>query len=200
MPEAQALPSTQVADELRRVIAARRRRVRSLKLIALAGLAALPALATILWKPPVLLVWNASASAPIGLYQVRPGAPVRRGDMVVAWTPDPARSLAARRHYLPANIPLVKRVVAAEGDQACVSGGAIRINGRAAAERLTHDPSGRPMPWWNGCRRLERGEYFLLMAGARSFDGRYFGPSRRSEIVGRARLLWAKPAKGSNDG
>ena len=47
----------------------------------------------------MVLVWNASASAPVGFYRVQAGGPIDRGDMVVAWTPEPARSLAARRRY-----------------------------------------------------------------------------------------------------
>lgn len=200
MPDGTSLPAAQVGDELRRVIAERRGRRRRLRIMVMIGCAALPATASLLWSPPTLLVWNASASAPVGLYRVKPGASVRRGDMVVAWTPKQARSLAALRHYLPANVPLVKRVAAAEGDRVCASGSTIAVNGRRAEVRLRSDAQGRPMPWWSGCRRLSAGEYFLLVDSPRSFDGRYFGFTRESELLGRAVLLWAKPAKGSNDG
>jgi type IV secretory pathway protease TraF len=33
-----------------------------------------------------------------------------------------------------------------------------------------------------------------------AFDGRYFGVTRRDELLGKARLLWAKAAKGSTRG
>ena len=56
------------------------------------------------------------------------------------------------------------------------------------------------MPWWSGCRTLEASERFLLMDSALSFDGRYFGVTRSGDVLGRAELLWAKPAKGSDDG
>lgn len=189
-----------VGEELRRIIAGRRRRRRQLAIAALIGCIAAPLAASMLWKPPVLLVWNASASAPIGLYRLRADSAVGRGDMVVAWTPEPARALAARRHYLPANVPLVKRVAAVAGDQICSAGSALLINGRPAATRQRSDAAGRPMPWWSGCRRLRNHEYFLLMDHASSFDGRYFGGTRGSDVIGRAELMWAKPAKGSNDG
>ena len=200
MPDSHSPPVVHWGEELRRIIAARRRRRSRLAIAALIGCAAVPLAASALWKPPTLLVWNASASAPIGLYRLRADALVRRGDMVIAWTPEPARSLAARRHYLPANVPLVKRVAAAAGDRICASGSAISINGRRVARRLRSDSAARPMPWWNGCRRLRVGEYFLLMDHPQSFDGRYFGVTRSSNVVGRAQLLWAKPTKGSSDG
>jgi len=121
--------------------------------------------------------------------------------MVVAWAPGWARRLAAARGYLPATVPLVKPVAAAAGDRVCAKGSRILVNGHVAAVRRLHDMKGRPMPWWHGCRRLPRGELFLLSAGVGgAFDGRYFGVTRAGELIGRARLLWAEPAKGPNDG
>src|SRR3546814_1434020 len=67
--------------------------------------------------PAPRLVWNASASAPQGLYAVTPGAWVEPGEMVIARVPLRYRQLAAARRYLPMNVPLVKRVAAYAGDQ-----------------------------------------------------------------------------------
>src|SRR3546814_13805309 len=102
------------------------------------------------FPPAPRLVWNASASAPIGLYAVTPGAPVGPGDMVIARVPDPWRMLAARRHYIPANVPLVKHVAAAAGDEVCALGQEVFINGRLVAERRAVDAGDRPMPSWSG--------------------------------------------------
>jgi len=187
-------------EELRRILAGRRRSRRRLAIAALVSFATVPLAASIVWRPPALLVWNASASAPIGLYKLDAGESVRRGEMVVAWTPEPARTLAAQRQYLPANVPLVKRVAAVAGDRVCAAGKAISINGRRVAVRQGSDAAGRPLPSWNGCRRLETSEYLLLMDNPLSFDGRYFGVTRSGDILGRAELLWRKPANGSNDG
>jgi conjugative transfer signal peptidase TraF len=180
------------ADEFRLILAGRRKRRRQLRVAALAGFAAIPLLLSALWTPSVLLVWNASPSAPVGLYRLHADRTLSTGNMVVARTPEPARTLAARRHYLPANVPLVKRVAARAGDRVCASGAAISINGWRAASRRNRDGAGRAMPWWTGCRRLEASEYFLLMDSPQSFDGRYFGVTRANEILGRAELLWAR--------
>ncbi|MDB5582308.1 MAG: chromosome segregation protein ParM [Bradyrhizobium sp.] len=145
------------------------------------------------FPPAPRLVWNASASAPIGLYAVRPGARIVAGDMVIAWLPQPYRRLAATRHYLPENVPLVKRVIGAPHDRICAIGAVISANGRRVATRLATDGQGRSMLWWRGCRTLGRGEYFLLMEGvAASFDGRYFGITRASDVVGKAYPLWTR--------
>lgn len=147
---------------------------------------------SIAFPPRPLLVWNASASAPVGLYRIVPGAALSRGDMAIARTPTTFRRLAAERRYLPENVPLVKRVAGIAGDRICASGEAVTVNGRRVATRLAKDGSGRPMPWWRGCRVLQAGELFLLMDAPASFDGRYFGISEQTDIVGRAYPLWTR--------
>lgn len=149
--------------------------------------------ATLVAPPRPRFVWNASASAPVGLYTVGEAAPLARGDMVIARLPDDFRLFAARRHYLPANVPIVKRVAAVGGDKICAAGPRVVVNGRLAARRLDRDGAGRLMPRWSGCVELGPGELFLLMTdSAASFDGRYFGVTDAGDIVGRARLLWRR--------
>lgn len=148
---------------------------------------------TLLAPPRPRLLWNASASAPVGLYAVGDGAALARGDMVIARVPGEFRVFAARRRYLPGNVPLVKRVAAMAGDEVCAAGARLTVNGHIVARRLDRDGAGRPMPWWSGCAELRTGEYFLLMTDSpASFDGRYFGVSEAGDIVGKARLLWRR--------
>ena len=159
---------------------------------SLAALLIIALVVTIIWPPHALFIWNASASSPVGLYEVM-REQAGEGDMVVAWPPRNVRSLAAARHYIPSNVPLVKPVAAVRGARVCAFGSRIFVNGRLAAIRRAHDPSGRPMPWWSGCKRLREGELFLLSTAAPgSFDGRYFGPTRAQEFVGKAKLLWRR--------
>jgi len=195
MVERRDLPLFAWGEALRAVRRRRRTLTRRAALVAL-GCACLAG--TIVVPPLPRLVWNASASAPLGLYRVAPGGAVARGDMVVARTPISVRGLAARRHYLPANVPLVKRVAGVPGDRICAAGVTITVNGRLLAPRRVRDRLGRPLPWWHGCRTLRDGAVFLLMAEAPdSFDGRYFGPSDARDIIGKASPLWVASAKGS---
>jgi conjugative transfer signal peptidase TraF len=168
----------------------RRRRLRRMAFGI--GVGALVLVATIVSPPAPRLLWNASASAPIGLYHVSPGTPAAVGDLVVARVPPQWRRLAAERHYLPENVPLVKRVVATSGSQVCAFGEVIHVNGREVARRRRSDGRGRPMPWWSGCVRLSGQQRLLLMKTPDSFDGRYFGVTEGSDIVGRAVLLWRR--------
>lgn len=157
------------------------------------GVTMLSALATSASLVPTpRLVWSASASAPIGFYWRVAGAP-SRGDLVLARAPFWARKLAAERRYLPLNVPILKRVAAVAGDVVCASGDALFIDGRLVAHRLTSDRMGRPLPQWQGCETLGAGEFFLLMGDVPdSFDGRYFGPVRRHDIIGRLVPVWTR--------
>ncbi|PXA86243.1 S26 family signal peptidase [Nostoc sp. 3335mG] len=177
-------------DALRRQRNVRRQLTKRAILIG-SGCAVL--LATIALPPAPRLLWNASASAPIGLYVVEPGIMAQVGDMVVARPPADAAKLAASRGYLPIGVPLVKRAAAGPGDQVCASGTSIMIDGQAVARRRSTDERGRRMPWWSGCRSLREGQYFLLMADVpASFDGRYFEITDGAEIIGPARLIWRR--------
>ena len=71
--------------------------------IALGGLIA-ALLVTLVSRPMPLLVWNATLSAPIGLYAVDPWRPVEVGAMVVAWIPSRWRKFAEGRRYLRADV------------------------------------------------------------------------------------------------
>ena len=190
MVERRDLPLFAWGKALRAEKRRRRQLVRSGLAVALGCLALA---ATIVTPPHPRLVWNASASAPLGLYRVAPGTAPHRGDMAIVRTPIAVRALAAARRYIPADVPLVKRVVAVAGDRVCAAGKAILVNGRAVATRRAADRLGRPLPKWTGCRTLRDDSLFLLMAGAPdSFDGRYFGPSAAADVIGKATVLWVR--------
>jgi conjugative transfer signal peptidase TraF len=140
-----------------------------------------------------LVVFNASASVPIGFYAVLPPGPLRPGDFVLVQPPRSARELADERGYLPATVPLVKPVAALPGTCVCARGAAILIEGRSVATRRSRDGQGRPLPQWQGCRRLAADELFLMAApAADSFDSRYFGPVPRGSVIGRLSPLWLR--------
>jgi type IV secretory pathway protease TraF len=77
-----------------------------------------------------------------------------------------------------------------QGDS-CVAGDGVQTPGRWAA-RLERDRRGAILPAWRECRVLEPDELFLLGDTPGSYDSRYFGPVRRSEVVGvyREVLTW----------
>ena len=145
----------------------------------------------IIVRPLPRLVYNGSASAPLGFYRLVPEPAVARGDLVLAHLPGPAAALAAERHYLPLSVPVVKRIAALAGDLVCAKSGMVTVNNHDAARALRADVEGRQLPAWHDCRPLESGEILLLMADVpASFDGRYFGPIPATAIIGRLVPLW----------
>ena len=140
---------------------------------------------------PLRIVYNASASVPIGWYAVGEPEPVNVGELVVARLPIRAENLLAERGYLAAGVPILKFVVARAGQQVCRLSDEVTIDGTAVATARDCDGRGRPLPRWSGCRELGPGEVFLLNAAASgSFDGRYFGPVPVTSLIGKATPLW----------
>ncbi|TWT20311.1 S26 family signal peptidase [Luteimonas marina] len=164
-------------------------RARSRLGLALASAFGVAALAIAAFATPQLrIVYNASDSVPIGWYRVEPAAALRAGDLVLTRLPADAAALADQRGYLPATVPLLKRIGAVSPQHVCVRGGIVRIDGVPAAVALRADRWQRPLPQWPQCRRLADGELFLLStAHPASFDSRYYGPVPAADVIGRAR-------------
>jgi conjugative transfer signal peptidase TraF len=160
--------------------------------LLLFGAGAVMALAMIVIPRRPLLIYNASASAPIGFYALLPDAQPHRGELVLASIPIWARKVAAERHYLPLNVPVVKRIAALSGDEICANADAVSINGHTSAVRLKSDSVGRPLPVWTGCKHLGPQDVLLLLPHKGSFDGRYFGPISASQISGKLVALWTR--------
>ncbi len=172
--------------------------------IVLAGFVAvgLAALAWAAFTPPLpRLIYNPSDSVAVGWYRVeplqrRPDSLPRRlrvGSIVLTRLPADAAALASQRGYLPAHIPLLKRVGAVAPQHVCIVAGQIRIDGVPVAAVLPADRLGRPLPSWPHCRPLVEDELFLLSAtNPASFDSRYFGPVSAAAVIGIAHPIWHK--------
>ncbi|MFT9159640.1 MAG: S26 family signal peptidase [Acetobacter sp.] len=137
------------------------------------------------------LLWNETASVPVGLYRVWPGSALHVGDIAAIRLPDQLALLLAKRGYLPFGVPLLKPVAALPGQNVCRAKTAISIGGAHVGDALDSDHRGRPLPVWQGCHRLSPSEIFVMNpAEPRSLDGRYFGPLPASAVIGRAVPLW----------
>ena len=170
--------------------------------IVLAALSAC-GLAALAWasfvQPLPRLVYNPSDSVAAGWYRIDPldhragllPRPLSVGSIVLVPLPAEAAALAAQRSYLPARVPLLKRVGAIAPHHVCVFDALVWIDGVPVAAVLPTDRLGRPLPSWRQCRQLRPGELFLLsVTNPASFDSRYFGPVSASAVIGVAHPVW----------
>ncbi|EYS98183.1 peptidase [Cupriavidus sp. SK-4] len=175
--------------------------------VVLAGFSIL-GLAALVWSsfvsPLPRLTYNPSDSMAVGWYRVDPlgnradllQGSAHVGSIVLIRLPVEAAALAAQRGYLPADVPLLKRVGAVAPQQVCIVGRRVSIDGVPVAAVLPADRWGRPLSSWQQCRRLSSGELFLLSTTSpESFDSRYFGPIAASGVIGVAHLVWPETGR-----
>lgn len=164
----------------------------------LAGVALIAAPA--LFAPRPRLIWNASASVPIGLYLVQEAGGIAVGDLVAVAPPDDLAGFLADRGYLPRGVPILKHIAALTRSTVCRIGAVVTVDGRPVAVARPRDRRDRALPTWSGCRTLTEDEAFLLNPDApESFDGRYFGPLPVDAIVARLEPIWTRqPAAGAS--
>ena len=163
-----------------------RRRTLAVTALAVVGIAAASAVD---W--PLRLIWNATASTPIGFYTVEPANALDVPELVAVMPPEPLAAFMVERGYIARGVPLLKRALGLPGQQVCRTGRAITVDGIEMGEALERDSLGRDLPVWQGCRVIGDGQLFLMNWEVRdSLDGRYFGPIPAASVIGRAVPLW----------
>ena len=145
-------------------------------------------LTTILWEPQKRLIWNRTASAPIGLYWLN-NDPIARDCWVIVSAKSEASVWAQKNGFVGRNWPLIKRVFGIPSDQICRSKNAVFVNDVHVADTKNFARNGLRLPHWQGCFELKTDEYFLLNEHPDSLDGRYFGATKASDLEGTARLI-----------
>lgn len=144
---------------------------------------------------PVKLLWNASASVPIGLYDLAPAYHLEVGDLVAVMPDKPLADFMVERGYIGRDVPLLKHIAALPGQEVCRSGNAVAVDAVPFGDALNRDRRGRPLPVWQGCRRIADGDIFLMNPSVPdSLDGRYFGPLPARDLIGKATPLYTDEA------
>lgn len=161
------------------------------RIVAVSALAVIAIAATSAVEMPTRLVWNVTASAPVGLYAITPAERPTAPELVAVMPPEPLARFMVGRGYVGDGVPLLKRVAGLPGQRVCRAGHAVTVDGMEMGDALDRDRIGRDLPVWQGCHIIAPNELFLMNPGIRdSLDGRYFGPVPTRAIIGRARPLW----------
>ena len=146
---------------------------------------------TFLFPGMSLLIWNKTESAPKGLY-LRQSKAVSAGDWAILKGSSATAKWIAAHGYIGEGWPIIKHVVASEGDEICRDNLTVTVNGIAIAEALETDFYVTALPSWSGCVRLDVTQVFLINDHPHSLDGRYFGVESVTDLSGSARLIWAE--------
>jgi conjugative transfer signal peptidase TraF len=143
---------------------------------------------------------NDTPSIPRGLYRTTNESVARGRHVLFCPASRPLFQRALERGYLSSgrcaagSSYLMKRVWAVPGDRIAVLDDGVYINGARVPNSAPRaaDGGGRPLPRYRiDDQVLDREQYLLLSeTHPRSFDGRYFGPVTRSEIVAVIRPLF----------
>ncbi|GCE85216.1 S26 family signal peptidase [Komagataeibacter diospyri] len=145
--------------------------------------------------PAPRLIWNATASTPVGLYRLQSVSPLHVGDLIAIRPSADIAAMLARGGYLPLGVPLLKPVAALPGQRVCRVGAVVTVDGTVLGNALARDHRGRPLPVWQGCRHVLPGQIFVMNpAVPTSLDGRYFGVLPVDAVLGRAQPLWLVPS------
>ncbi|TIU81156.1 MAG: S26 family signal peptidase, partial [Mesorhizobium sp.] len=99
---------------------------------------------------PTKLIWNASASTPIGLYSIAPADRFEVTDLVAVRAPEPLAAFMVERGYIGRGVPMMKRVAGVAGQEVCRRDHAITVDGVPMGDALERDHLGRSLPVWKG--------------------------------------------------
>lgn len=135
------------------------------------------------------LVYNATASYPIGFYRVHSN--YSESDVVWFDVPNNVERLVFGRNYIPQNAKLMKKIIAGEGASWCVSDRSLIVEGISVGKIRTEDSNKLPLPQLpEGCNTLGLDEVIVASPHPLSFDSRYFGPVKKETVHGRLEALW----------
>ena len=109
------------------------------------------------------LLWNASASVPIGFYTVVPTDRIEVPDLVAVIPPEPFASFIVERSYVARDVPLLKRVLGLPGQRVCRAGHAIAVDAVPLGEAHLRDSRGRDLPV---CRVIVNQAHCFATGGA----------------------------------
>ncbi len=143
------------------------------------------------------IVINETPSLPLGFYRKQPHRPVEKGCFVLFELPE---TETLTQPY--ARGQLIKQVAATAGDRVTVCGAGVFVNGSRLENSapLASDLYGQDLPKLALVNHeLGPGEVFTMSTHhPRSFDGRYFGPIPRDQILAVLAPVWTWSASSAS--
>ena len=153
-------------------------------LLIVIGLLIAIATVLVIWlNPRPIVICNASKSVPIGWYWIEHRQP-KLHEIAVVKLDSWSQLYAAERGYLPEKVWLLKPVAAEFPAVVCRFGNYVFVDGKLVAKAKKFDHLHRILPSWKGCLMLKSDELFVIARPKGSFDSRYFGSIKLSQVAG----------------
>lgn len=143
---------------------------------------------------------NLTDSIPVGLYRITHAGELKNAYVIFCPDNRPAFRLGLDRGYIDHGLScggygyLMKKVVAIPGDIVTVTKSSVFVNQTPIpfSKPKLNDGFNRPLPQWRTTHyQLAKDELLTMTSQSEwSFDGRYYGLVRLSQIKGMLRPLW----------
>ncbi|WP_333594543.1 S26 family signal peptidase [Anaerospora hongkongensis] len=125
---------------------------------------------------PHILVYNRTASLPLGWYLKMPLGTYQVGDIVAFQPPGDAKALAVERGWIRDGELLMKKIGALENMPWQIDGnGNFFVADMYIGPVSEVDRLGRPLPQMHGSYSVKPGSFLPIAFPTGSFDGRYYG-------------------------
>ncbi|MDR3258691.1 MAG: S26 family signal peptidase [Fusobacteriaceae bacterium] len=136
---------------------------------------------------------NISESLPRGLYRLEEPKNIQKGDIVQFYIPPKIEKLLKERKYTaPIVTYMLKRVAALPGDKVFIKDNFFFVNDKNWGFIFDEDPRGNPLPRLSiEDFKLQDDEFLPLADAYGSYDGRYFGSLKISDIKFKCRLVFS---------
>jgi conjugative transfer signal peptidase TraF len=133
-------------------------------------------------KLPTFFFINTTDSMPKGIYR-RVKTNIQNGDIVVIDLPQEIKTKYANLEPVIRKKPLLKRVISIGGDDVCRHGNDVIIGANAVFPIKKNIRNIFPFSQERVCKTLATDEFFAASFNENSFDSRYFGPLKSSQII-----------------
>lgn len=140
------------------------------------------------------VIFNFTPSIPLGVYLVTDNQSFAKGDVLVFAPPESVETIVQNRKWLVKKRGyLLKPIVAVSGDFVCIENNHFYVNNSDFGEVKSHDKEGRDLPDYHFCGTVSTGTFFVGVQKSDSFDSRYFGPIKDTQIIGVAKSFFSFP-------
>lgn len=135
---------------------------------------------------------NMSHSLPRGIYRLEPATTLQKGDIVYFKIPPSVKNILKERQYTLSVVnSFIKKIAAEEGDRISIKENIFYVNDISWGLIFNADPQNKVLPKLTVEELTpKKGELLPLTNALYSFDGRYFGTIKKSDVKYKCKLIF----------